>query len=793
LPPQKSGISDYSFDLLQELARQVELVAVVRDDVVGLVRAPSGVLVAGASAYVAGRVGLRDLDIYQMGNHPWFHGYMHARAMHTPGLLVLHDVALLDFYAGACGSMDSPVLMEEARLEDPEISDHLPTVVVDGRKEPDRLRVPLARRLIEASLLTIVHSASLRDQLAQRYPGAAIRHVNQPVRNLESPARAGSRPAGQIVFGIFGSLERHKRVRVALKAFARVHESFPGRARLVIAGRPDNPGVERDVQAIIRSSKIGDAVRVLTDLPLRALEAEIANCDVAICLRWPTAGEVSAVLMRALGAGKPVIVSDVPQYRDLDPAFCWRVSTEPSEEPLQLEALMRRIMEDPQLVRSGGAAARAFAKAEATISAAAVRYLEAIEESQAIRAAAASRRGSHRPTRTDVPGVNVIADWEATTGLAEAARRSAGALIEAGIAVSANGVDDYFVPRDPRRAPDWLRDLPSGRQHDIDICYLNVNELHVMSENELRPRGNKNYVIGYWFWELPSIATAFVDQIARVDEIWVGSNFTKEAFLGHTDKPVKVMPCVVSAPPSAPAARAQLELPDESCLFFFHFDAFSTLARKNPWAVIRAFHRAFTPEERSGPVRLVMKTINLSRCPPAAGERLRQEMHEVDGILLDMELSRLEMASLIASSDVYVSLHRSEGFGLGIAEAMLAGLPAIATAYSGNMDFMTHQNSCLVGYGLTPVSDSEFGFNPGMEFVYEPDQLWAEPNVVHAARWMRLLYESQDLRERIGAAGAETVRTRYSSTAAGAAGAARLAEIASSRRRARKPARGRNR
>jgi hypothetical protein len=106
---------------------------------------------------------------------------------------------------------------------------------------------------------------------------------------------------------------------------------------------------------------------------------------------------------------------------------------------------------------------------------------------------------------------------------------------------------------------------------------------------------------------------------------------------------------------------------------------------------------------------------------------------------------------------------------------------------------MTHQNSCLVGYGLTPVSDSEFGFNPGMEFVYEPDQLWAEPNVVHAARWMRLLYESQDLRERIGAAGAETVRTRYSSTAAGAAGAARLAEIASSRRRARKPARGRNR
>ena len=243
MPPQKSGISDYSFDLLQELARQVELVAVVRDDVVGLVRAPSGVLVAGASAYVAGRVGLRDLDIYQMGNHPWFHGYMHTRAMHTPGLLVLHDVALLDFYAGACGSMDSPVLMEEARLEDPEISDHLPTVVVDGRKEPDRLSSPLARRLIEASLLTIVHSASLQDQLRAAVPGGGHPSREPAGRNLESPRRAGSRPAGQIVFGIFGSLDGAGRYRGAERPSARVHESFPGRARLVIAGRPDNPGI----------------------------------------------------------------------------------------------------------------------------------------------------------------------------------------------------------------------------------------------------------------------------------------------------------------------------------------------------------------------------------------------------------------------------------------------------------------------------------------------------------------------------------------------------------------------
>lgn len=122
--------------------------------------------------------------------------------------------------------------------------------------------------------------------------------------------------------------------------------------------------------------------------------------------------------------------------------------------------------------------------------------------------------------------------------------------------------------------------MPTGRRYDIDICYLNVNEIHVMSDDELRPRGEEHYVIGYWFWELPSVADTFLDQIDRVDEIWVGSNFTREAFLGHTDKPVTVMPCVVTPPPLALAGREDLELPEGSCIFFFHFDALSTLAKE---------------------------------------------------------------------------------------------------------------------------------------------------------------------------------------------------------------------
>ena len=777
LPPQKSGISDYSFDLLGELADKLQAIAVVADGLVELVRSPPRVAVVGVTDYLAGVAGSCDLDIYHMGNHLEFHGYMHAPALSNPGLLVLHDMALLDLYVSACGGTRSPVLLEEARTYDPAVGDDLPPIIVDGRNDLDRLRFPLSRRLVSSSLLTIVHSAWLCEELARQCPGSPLAHLHMPVRTIPAPTAPG-RQDFQVVFGIFGSLERHKRVAAAVKAFAEVHRSFPAQARLVIAGRLDNPAVEHEVRELIRAFAIADAVQVLTDVPLEVLEDEIARCDVAVCLRWPTAGEVSAVLMRALGAGKPVITSDVPQYRDLDPVFCWKVATDEAREADELETLMRRAIEHPEAVRDAGAAALAFVEAEATVAVAAQHYLEAIENCERLKASVSGVSSSRRPSRADLPGVNVIGDWHATTGLAEAARRSVGALIGAGVTVAASVHEIHGLSHDAQRMPAWLHSAPKGRPHEIDICYLNVNELHTLSEAELRPRGRRNYVIGYWFWELPSLASTFVDQVQRLDEIWVGSRFTKDALLGHTTKPVHVMPCVVEAPVSGGATRKQLDLPEGACIFFLHFDALSTFARKNPWAVIQAFRRAFTLRERSGPVRLVLKTINLSRTPVSASQRLVRELQAVNGILLDMDLSGNDMASLISSIDVYVSLHRSEGFGLGIAEAMASGRPAIATAYSGNLDYMSQQNSCLVGYHLRQLDGSESYESPGVEAVYEPGQLWADADVEQAARWMRLLYENPGLRKRIGAIGAATIKARYSPAAAGAAGASRLTEIA---------------
>ncbi|MGC9962926.1 MAG: glycosyltransferase family 4 protein [Acidimicrobiales bacterium] len=774
MPPQPSGIADYSYDLLTELSGRADLVAVVSDDVAHIVRAPAGVTTVGATAYGSGAVGRCDIDVYHMGNHPWLHAYIHGPALDHPGLLVLHDPALADFYCELCGGTDSPVYLAEFRYDDPSMDGHLPMTMVDGRPEPDRLRLLMSRRLVETSIETIVHSEWIRDELIRRYPSAKVSHVHHPARTLPDRHLAPGTPGGDgLTFGVFGGLSAHKRVGAALRAFTSLHHEYPD-ARMAIVGRSDDPELERQLRELIGSGGLSGCVRLVTNVSIQALEREIAGCDVVVALRWPTAGETSGVMMRAFGAGKPVIVSDVPQYRGLDPTFCWAVPTDSGAETPALEQRMRAVLADPASCAAAGAVARAFVATEASFDTVASRYLELAAECVEAKGVQWSARvGDATPDRS---AVSLVGNWLATTGLAEAARRSASALIDAGVGVS---IVDYPVPDVPRsedRAPEWMWRFPSDRTSHTELWYLNVNELGVVADDELRPPGSDRYVVASWFWELPRLAAAFVGQIDRVDEIWAGSKFTASAFRGYTLKPVHVIPCVVEPKPSPFLTRSDLDLPEDACLFLYSFDANSTLARKNPWGAIRAFRRAFGAAERRGPARLVIKSINLGRMPLAQAELIR-EIRSADGILIDEDLSTDDMHALISLCDVYVSLHRSEGFGLGMAEAMYLGKPVIATAFSGNMDYMTEMNSCLVGYRLREIDVAEHRYFAGMANVYETGQLWAEPDVEQAAQWMRRLFENPAERLRIGATAAGVIRQSYNPHAAAAAMTARFAEI----------------
>lgn len=373
-------------------------------------------------------------------------------------------------------------------------------------------------------------------------------------------------------------------------------------------------------------------------------------------------------------------------------------------------------------------------------------------------------------------GVNAIGAWSSTTGLAEAGRRAVIALLDAGLSVSL--VDfDVHAPVNAARLPSRLATLPRRRGHAIDLCMVNVSEMSLLDESVLRPAGRRNYLIASWFWELPTFPPAIAAQIPRVDEIWVASRFVAQAIRPHTAAPIVAIPAVVEASPDEHLTRASFGLPEARCIFLATLDANSTFARKNPLGVVAAYRKAFTRQERKSATTLAVKCLNLSQHPEARAT-LASELDSVNGILLERDLTASAMSALLALCDVYVSLHRAEGFGLGMAESMYLGRPVIATAYSGNVDFMTPLNSFPVPYQLEPVRVGDLRFTPSMLSVYTPGSLWAEPDLDVAAHWMRRLYARPDLGARAGRLAARTIRVGHSAAAAGQAMRRRLEAIA---------------
>ena len=379
------------------------------------------------------------------------------------------------------------------------------------------------------------------------------------------------------------------------------------------------------------------------------------------------------------------------------------------------------------------------------------------------------------PAREESLSVNVIGDFESTTGLAEAGRRQVEAMVQAGIGVEVVPVD-LHAPKARNRRSEVISALPEGRSAVIDVHYENTNVFSALDNDVVRPPGKQVYTIASWYWELPELPWDFIPSVEKVDEIWVAAEYVQHIFLRVTDKPVTIIPAVVDGQTSTEYDRKHFGLPDRSTLYFYSFDASSSYARKNPMGLIRAFERAFAEHERGREATLVIKAMRLHWFPEL--ERvLRRQMKAVNGILMVDDLSSTEMTSLLNVVDVYVSLHRSEGFGLGMAEAMRLGKPVIATAYSANVDFCTAANSLQVGFDLVPIDDEDHKYHPAMTGLYRAGQFWADPDLDQAGRWMRHLYERPQQRARLGAAARTTMIEDFSRAAAGARMRTRLQEI----------------
>jgi len=337
---------------------------------------------------------------------------------------------------------------------------------------------------------------------------------------------------------------------------------------------------------------------------------------------------------------------------------------------------------------------------------------------------------SENPTNERIPGIIITGYLRAELGTGQSGRLMAAAVDVSGEKYCTR----VWTVTDSRQLHPWkVGTTADWQRYDTNLICINADELTRFGYAVGPEFFQNRYNIGFWFWETDLFPPALHSSFNFVNEIWVTSEHTRAAIARFSPVPVHTIPHPLNVELRVqPLSRADLNLP-EGFLFLFMFDFFSNVERKNPIGIIKAFQRAFAPGE--GP-KLLIKSINGHR-HLAELERLHYACQgRSDIIIRDGYLAAAERDALVGACDCYVSLHRAEGFGMTIAEAMLMEKPAIATRYSGNLEFMNDANSFLCGYKLRRVG-------PGCD-PYPADARWADPNIEEAARLMRFVYENPE-------------------------------------------------
>lgn len=360
------------------------------------------------------------------------------------------------------------------------------------------------------------------------------------------------------------------------------------------------------------------------------------------------------------------------------------------------------------------------------------------------------------------PGMNVIGLLEAACGIGDAGRLYVEALEAAGVPLATFSWHGHNSPPAPfRHRGDGVQSF------DTNLFALNADVMQMLAPIAGVETFARRHNIGLWFWEVEELHTRLLPALPLVHELWAATNFLAEVFARTTDKVVTHIPLPVPYRAGPPAlSRVATALPD-AFTFLVVFDYKSLERRKNALGAIAAFTRAFAPGE--GPV-LVIKTSS-AESDPAGAKALRRAMGERrDILLLDGQVSDEVIDAMIGNADCLVSLHRAEGFGLCLATAMSFAVPVIATAYSGNLDFMTPDNSFLVPHGWSHVPDA-------LAQIYPARTRWAEPDLDAAAAAMRSVYLERSTARARAERGREDIRRTNSTAAAAAAITARLAEL----------------
>jgi glycosyltransferase involved in cell wall biosynthesis len=357
--------------------------------------------------------------------------------------------------------------------------------------------------------------------------------------------------------------------------------------------------------------------------------------------------------------------------------------------------------------------------------------------------------------RPGPPGLTIVGYLSEDTGVGAGAHGSIAACREADVAFE---------------LIDAARLEPTRGTHPVSLLHVNADETASVAAHLGAQFFRGRYTIGRWAWELEELPDEMVPAFAWLDEIWAMSSFIQQSIAEKSPVPVVHIPLPVTVAPTAGLSRRAFGIPEHQFVFLVMYDVWSIQERKNPLGALRAFARAF--QDRSDACLIVR--INHADTRPEDAAIVRRGVEETRGArLIDWPMPRGDAQALQAVCDAFVSLHRSEGFGLNIAEAMLLGKPVVVTGWSGNLDFTGRRNACVVDYELLPLTEDHGPYRKGNR--------WAEPNLDEAAELMVRLVDDRVFRRDIALRGQATITTDFSPRAIGVRYRRRLARLGRSR------------
>lgn len=366
-------------------------------------------------------------------------------------------------------------------------------------------------------------------------------------------------------------------------------------------------------------------------------------------------------------------------------------------------------------------------------------------------------------------GINVVGFLTADLGVGESAR----CMVRA---ADATGLSTALVPlrlncKNSQGDQTYGSRLQETNPHPVNVIHLDPPAMRDVDHHHGTAFRTGKYNIGYWAWELPEFPDGWINAFEYVHEVWCPSEFVREAIAAKSPVPVLAMPHTIQFNrPTVPVAelRRHFDLPASDYLFLVLYDLNSYSERKNPRAAIEAFRRSGLAGRGAA---LVIKVHNVTGNESDLAT-LRAAVADLPATtLLTETLPREDVSRLQAACDCFVSLHRSEGFGLAVAECMYLGKPVIATDWSATAEFLNAGNGAPVRCRLVPLERSHGPYGKG--------QTWADPDIAHAAEWMQRLASDRTLGEHLGAEARRTIEERFSPETIGTRYRRRLEVLAS--------------